>query len=86
MRPAGRRKLFEFAELQKAPVAIEREVNGKTLDERRAIRHQRSKPIVDALETWLHAERKKLSTKAPVAKAIDYSLKRWRAFTRFLAV
>jgi len=30
------------------------------------------------------AERKKLSSKAPVAKAIDYSLKRWDAFTRFL--
>ena len=25
-----------------------------------------------------------MRTKAPVAKAIDYSLKRWRAFTGFL--
>ncbi len=92
----GRRKFFELAELQKAPVAIEavrridelfaieREINGKTPDERRAVRQERSRPLVEALEAWLRTERKKLSSKAPVAKAIDYSLKRWRAFTRFL--
>ncbi len=92
----GRRKFFELAELQKAPVAIEavrridelfaieREINGRPPDERRTVRQERSKPLVAALETWLRDERKKLSAKAPVAKAIDYSLKRWPAFTRFL--
>ena len=92
----GRRKFFDLAELQKAPVAIEavrridelfaieREINGKPPHERRAVRRERSKPLVDALEAWLSIERKKLSSKAPVAKAIDYSLKRWPAFTRFL--
>lgn len=83
----GRRKFFELAELQKAPVAIEavrridelfaieREINGKAADERRAVRQARSEPLVEALETWLSTERKKLSSKAPVAKAIDYNLK-----------
>ena len=92
----GRRKFFELADLQKAPVAIEavkridelfaieREINGKPPDVRRAVRQEKSKPLVDALEAWLKTERKKLSSKAPVAKAIDYSLKRWPAFTRFL--
>lgn len=92
----GRRKFFELAELQKAPIAIEavrridelfaieRAINGQPPDDRRAIRQKRSKPLVDALETWLRDERKTLSSKAPVAKAIDYSLKRWPAFTRFL--
>ena len=92
----GRRKFFELAELQKAPVAIdavrridelfviEREINGKPPDERLAVRQERSKNLVAALEIWLRDERKKLSSKAPVAKAIDYSLKRWCAFTRFL--
>ncbi|MEQ1669999.1 MAG: IS66 family transposase [Hyphomicrobium sp.] len=92
----GRRKFFELAELQKAPVAIEavkridelfaieREINGKPPDARLAIRQERSKPLVEALEIWLRGERKKLSSKAPVAKAIDYGLKRWPAFTRFL--
>jgi transposase len=48
------------------------------------VRQERSKPLVDALESWLRAERAKLSSKAPVATAIDYSMKRWRAFARFL--
>ncbi len=92
----GRRKFFELADLQKAPIAIEavrridelfaieREINGKPPDVRRAVRQERSKPLVTALETWLRDERRKLSSKAPVAKAIDYSLKRWPAFMRFL--
>ena len=82
--------------MQKAPVAIEAvrridelfaiegEINGKTADERLIVRQARVKPLVDGLETWLREQRSKLSSKAPVAKAIDYSLKRWRAFTRFL--
>lgn len=92
----GRRKFFELAELQKAPVAIEavrridelfaieREINGQPPDRRRAVRQARSKPLVDALEKWLREERRKLSSKNPVAKAIDYSIKRWPAFARFL--
>ncbi len=92
----GRRKLFELAELQKAPVAIEvvrridallaieRENNGHPPDQRLAVRRQRSRPLVDALGDWMRHERKKLSSKAPVAKALDYTLKRWPAFTRFL--
>ena len=92
----GRRKFFELAELQKAPVAIEavrridelfaieRDINGRSPDERRAVRQDQSKPRVEALEKWLREERRKLSSKSPVAKAIDYSLKRWSAFTRFL--
>ena len=64
--------------------AIEREINGLPPDERRAVRQERSKPLVDAYEKWLREERRKLSSKNPVAKAMDYSLKRWPAFARFL--
>ena len=92
----GRRKFFELAELQKAPVAIEavkridelfaieRDINGQPPDLRLRVRQERSKPLIAAFEIWLKDERRKLSSKAPVAKAIDYSLKRWLAFTRFL--
>ena len=85
-----------MAELQKAPIAleavrridevfaIEREINGQSPEHRRAVRQARSKPVVDALEKWLREERRKLSSKNPVAKAIDYSIKRWPAFARFL--
>jgi hypothetical protein len=40
--------------------------------------------LVTALEQWMHAERATLSRHASVAKALDYMLKRWPAFTAFL--
>ena len=40
--------------------------------------------MVAELETWMKAERAKLSRHAPVAKAMDYMLKRWDRFARFL--
>ena len=40
--------------------------------------------MVAALEEWMRAERAKLSRHVAVAKAIDYMLTRWQAFTRFL--
>ena len=40
--------------------------------------------LVKDFEDWMRAERTKLSRHAEVAKAMDYMLKRWPAFTRFL--
>ena len=37
-----------------------------------------------ALETWLREQRRKLSARNEIAKAIQYSLNRWTALTRFL--
>jgi len=48
------------------------------------VRQERSRPLVEALETWLRAQRRKLSAKNEVAKAIQYSLNCWAALTRFL--
>ena len=48
------------------------------------MRQERSAERVEALERWMRIERAKLSRHAEVAKAIDYMLKRWPAFTRFL--
>ena len=92
----GRRQLFELAELGRAPLAaeavrridaifaIEHEINGAVADRRLAVRRERIAPLVSALETWMRAERGKLSRHADVAKAMDYTLKRWPAFTRFI--
>jgi len=41
--------------------------------------------LVADLESWMRAERARLSRHADVAKAMDYMLKRWSAFTRFLS-
>ena len=63
---------------------IERGINGKSADERRAIRQELSRPLVDELAARMRAERPKLSRGSDLAKAMDYMLKRWPAFTRFL--
>ena len=92
----ARRKFFVLADLRQAPLAIdavrridaifaiEREINGMVPDRRLAIRQQRIKPIVAELESWMRGERARLSRHAEVAKAIDYMLKRWPSFIRFL--
>jgi len=92
----ARRKYFDLARIMKAPIAveaieridalfaIEREINGVPPERRIALRTERSRPLVAELETWLRQQRAKLSPKSQTARAIDYSLKRWAAFTRFL--
>src|SRR5580704_1919142 len=41
-------------------------------------------PLVADLESWMREQRAKLSRDNDVAKAMEYMLKRWSAFTRFL--
>jgi transposase len=65
--------------------AIEREITGRPADERLAVRRERTAPLVAALEGWMRSERGRLSRHSEVAKAMDYMLKRWTAFARFLA-
>jgi transposase len=63
---------------------IERTINGQSVDRRKAVRQEESAPLVADLEAWMRDQRAKLSRGSDVAKAIDYMLKRWTAFTRFL--
>jgi transposase len=48
------------------------------------MRTERSRPLVVALESWLCEQRARVSKNGDTGKAIDYSLKRWAALTRFL--
>ena len=92
----GRRDFFDLAKLAKAPIAIEivrridelfaieRAINGKAPEVRRAVRRERSKPLVAALEGYMRDQLGRLSPKNDVAKAINYMLTRWPSFTRFL--
>ena len=91
-----RRKFYEIAVLKKAPIAveavtridaifaIERTINGATPYDRRAVREQTIRPLVDALVAWLNEQRRTLSPKSDTSKAMDYGLKRLPAFRRFL--
>ncbi len=63
---------------------IERAINGKSLAERRAVRQELSVPLMVKLHAWLTAQLGKLSRNHDLAKAINYMLRRWDAFTRFL--
>jgi transposase len=92
----ARRKFFDLARLNKAPIAIEavaridalfaieRDINGLPPDERCQVRRERSRPRVEALGTWLREQHARLSPHSQVAKAIAYSLNAWDALIRFL--
>ena len=92
----ARRKFFDLARLDKAPIAmeavaridalftIEREINGLTPQERLRVRNERSRPLVVALEAWLREQRARVSGQGKIGQAIAYSLTRWVALTRFL--
>lgn len=64
---------------------LERPLIGLPADQRLAARQQTVAAEVAALELWMRAERAKLSRHNDVAKAMDYMLKRWPVFTRFLS-
>ena len=63
---------------------IERGINGKAAEQRLAVRQELSAPVLADLKGWMQAERRKLSRHSPVAKAMDYMLRRWDLFARFL--
>ena len=63
---------------------VERSIDGKSAEERRTVRQERSKPLVEELQVYMREQRAKLSRGHDLAKAIDYILKRWAAFTLFL--
>ncbi len=62
----------------------ERDINGCNPDQRRAARQASSAPLVADLQAWMRQERGKLSGANDVARAMDYMLKRWAVFDRFL--
>ncbi len=92
----ARRKFFDLARINQAPIAseavtridvlfaIEREISGLAPQQRVGVRPERSRPLVTALESWLREQRARVSKNSETGKAIEYSLKRWAALTRFL--
>jgi len=62
---------------------VEREAQGDA-QQRHELRQVRSRPVVDALHRWLIEQRKKVPNGSATARAIDYSLTRWAALTRYI--
>jgi transposase len=92
----ARRKFFDLHAASKSQIAgfaleqfarvydIEREVKELNAQERQEVRQHRAKPVLDALHEWMTLQRQKVLSGSATAKALDYSLKRWVALTRFV--
>lgn len=93
----ARRKFVELHTANKSSIAgtalqlfgelygVERDIGGLSdARERLAQRRSRSAPIAKALHDWLKTQRVKVPGGTATAKAIDYSLNRWVALTRYL--
>jgi Transposase IS66 family len=64
--------------------AIEKTITGHSADQRRAVRQERSKPLVLALKAWLEQQLTRVSSKATIGEHIRYALNHWDGLTRFL--
>lgn len=91
----ARRKFYDLHAANQSQIAAEAlaqigrlyeiERQAKNLDDakRGQLRREKSKPILDLWHRWLLAQRQKVPDGSATAKAIDYSLKRWYALTRY---
>src|ERR1700726_463506 len=90
-----RRRFYDLYEAHKSAVAkealeriaalyaIEEEIRGRSAEERRAVRNERSRPLLESLKQWMEETLGKLSRKSDTTKAIRYALDRWDALLRF---
>jgi transposase len=91
-----RRNFYDLAISGPAPIAsealkriaefyaIEKDINGRSAEERCLIRQQRSRPLADTFEQWLRSKLVLISQKSKLADAINYALTRWKGLTRFI--
>jgi transposase len=91
-----RRKFYDLVTAHKSPVAgealerigalyaVEKEIRGRSPEERRAVRGTRARPLLESLKQWLEATLSKLSRKSDTALAVRYALGRWEALLRYL--
>jgi transposase len=91
-----RRKFFDLMEAHQSPVAteaveriallyaIEKEIRGRSPDQRRRVRNARARPLVESMHLWLKASLATLSRKSDTAAAIHYALSLWDAMVRYL--
>jgi len=90
-----RRKFYDLQVAHKSPVAaealerigalyaIEKEIQGRSPEERRGIRDIRCRPLLGSLKQWLEETLGKLSRKSDTAVAVRYALGRWEALMRY---
>jgi transposase len=62
---------------------LEKKARGRPPDERRELRQQQSKLLLDDFKAWLASTKSKLSPRSELAAAIRYTLGRWTALMRY---
>jgi transposase len=90
-----RRKFFDIQQAHASPLAgeaidrigelyaVERDIRGRSPDERKQIRGARSRLLLTALHEWMQSTLTKVSRKSEIAGAIVYALGRWPALLRY---
>ncbi len=63
---------------------VEREIPGRSADERRAARQKISAPKVVTFRAWSETQLARIPGKGDLAKAFRYALNRWPSFCLFL--
>jgi transposase len=91
-----RRHFYELAQGGPTPIAsealvriaafyrIEDDIRGRSSEERLAVRQERTRPLVEALQPWLREKLLLISQKTKLAEAIRYALSRWAGLCLFL--
>jgi transposase len=92
----ARRRFYEIQAAGPAPIAtealarigqlyaIEAGIRGRPAEERRRMRQEQARPILEALKPWLERQLGAVSRKAAIAEAIRYVLTRWDGLVRFV--
>ncbi|MGF6099333.1 IS66 family transposase [Pseudomonas sp. 18175] len=92
----ARRKFFDLHVANKSQLAeqalhsigglyeVERQAREMSDEDRRQIRQEKAAPLAKALHEWMLTHRDLVPNGSATAKALDYSLKRWVALTRYL--
>jgi len=92
----ARRKLHDVAKASTAPIAkeglkqiaafyrIEADIKGQSAAARLAARIARTKPKLDAFESWLAQSRTRVSAKSPTGEALKYIAKYWAGLNLFV--
>ena len=91
----ARRKFFDLYQAHQSPIAqealnriavlyaVEADARDLASHERQRLRHEKSLPALAGLHDWLQQTRLRTAPNTATAKAIDYTLKRWPALTRY---
>ena len=92
----ARRKFFDLHVANKSQLAeqalhsigglyeVERKAKEMSDEDRWRLRQEMAMPIAEKLHEWMLAQRELVPEGSATAKALDYSLKRWVALTRYL--